>query len=386
MNRKDLETIQAVQSDTLREIAFDFYATDAEDAVQLDPDEFTVKFNMLKPDNNFVMTTFTDGIIKLSDNMTAVTGTGYYCIMLMDGDDVIYSGNGKIIINDHVIGTDNIDSVSEADGLVFPDDFYTRDTPIAEIDDSGTSDSSTWSSEKIAEEIAAGSGADLIDDLTTSTEKTWSSSKISSQISAKASINDSSITHTETWSSDKIATELNGKPDIDDSAQNYTDTWSSQKINDEIDEAGRIDDVRTSDETTWSSEKIANEISSITPGGATYSTTEHAIGTWIDGSTVYERTYRYTGNVPANPFQTNLDFTGKQVIDFIPHYAQYTYDGGTKTGIIVGSELLVSNSEMLQVQYNPEPPTLRVYSWLGNATESYDIAFTLRYTKTGGGN
>lgn len=384
MNRKDLETIIAVQSDTLREIAFEFYATDVEEAVQLDPDDFTVKFNVLKPDNNFVMTTFTDGVIKLSDQITAVTGTGYYCILLMQDDEVIYSGNGKIIINDHVIGSENIDSVSEADGLVFPDDFYTRDTPIAEIDDSATSDSSTWSSEKIAEEIAAGTGADLIDDTVTSVTKTWSSNKISAEVAAKTSINDNGITTTETWSSDKIETELNGKPDINDTAQNYTDTWSSEKINSEIQGTTHIADNAISNNSTWSSQKISDEISGITPGGAAYSTTEHAIGTWIDGSTLYERTYRYTGNVPANPFQTNLDFTGKQVIDFIPHYAQYTYDGGSKTGIVVGSELLTNQSEMLQVQYVPEPPTLRVYSWLGNATESYDIAFTLRYTKTGG--
>lgn len=291
LNEKDLETIQAVQSDTLREIAFEFYATDAEDAVQLDPDDFTVKFNVLKPDNNFVMTTFTDGIIKLTINMTAVTGTGYYCIMLMQDDDVIYSGNGKIVINDHVIGAENIDSVSEADGLVFPDDFYTRDTPIAEIDDSGTSDSSTWSSSKIAEEIAAGSGADLIDDLTTSTEKTWSSSKISAGIAAKASIDDNTTTQAKTWSSDKIATELAGKPDIDDTAQNYTDTWSSEKINSEIQSTTHIADNVISSSSTWSSQKISDEISAITPGGSgtAYDTTEQVIGTWVDGRDVYRK-------------------------------------------------------------------------------------------------
>ena len=121
--------------------------------MQLDPDEFTVKFNVLKPDNNFVMTTFTDGVIKLSDQITAVTGTGYYCILLMQDDEVIYSGNGKIIINDHVIGTENIDSVSEADGYTFPDDFYTKDTPLAVLDDTTTSTTSTWSSNKINGEI-----------------------------------------------------------------------------------------------------------------------------------------------------------------------------------------------------------------------------------------
>ena len=220
-----------MQNDTLREIAFVFYLTDSEDEEPLNPDGYTVKFNMLKPDNNFVMTTFTDGIIKLTLNMTAVTGTGYYCIMLMQEDEVIYSGNGKIVINDHVIGIENIDSVSEADGYTFPDDFYTKDTPLAVLDDS-----------------------------TTSTTSTWSSSKISTGIASKASIDDNATTLIETWSSDKIATELAGKPDIDDTAQNTTDTWSSEKINSVVQSAAQIADNVISNTSTWSSNKINGEI------------------------------------------------------------------------------------------------------------------------------
>lgn len=352
--------------------------------MQLDPDEFTVKFNVLKPDNNFVMTTFTDGVIKLSDQITAVTGTGYYCIMLMQDDEIIYSGNGKIIINDHVIGDENIDSVSEADGLVFPDDFYTRDTPIAEIDDSGTSTSSTWSSSKIAEEIASGSGADLIDDTVTSTTKTWSSNKISDGIGTKASIDDTATTTTETWSSDKIATELAGKPDVDDTTQNYSDTWSSEKINSEIQGTTHIADNVIGNNSTWSSQKINSEISSITPGGAAYSTTEHAIGTWIDGSTLYEKTYTFSGTGPSNPFSTNIDMTGKTIVNIIPHYVNYTYGGGT-LAVCVGSELYQNNSNVLKVMYYDEtPPTLTVTANIGSTTETYEVCFTLQYTKTGG--
>ena len=380
LNEIKLPTIICRNEETGRQIQFTL-VDDSGEPVTL-PSTATYTFMMIKPDGNFYETLLTSGLLTVSDQLTASGGLGHYAIKITDTDTLIYSGQGGILIDDHLITDDTIDSVSEVYGLHFPDDFLTIYSSVAVLDDTTTSTLSTWSSSKIAAEIASGTGADLIDDNVTSADKTWSSNKISAGIAAKTSINDNGITHTETWSSDKIATELNGKPDVDDSAQNYSDTWSSEKINSEIQAAGPIDDNRTSDETTWSSRKISDEISAITPGGSAYSTTEHAIGTWIDGSTVYERTYRYTGNVPANPFQTNLDFTGKQVIDFIPHYAQYTYDGGSKTGIIVGSELLVNNSEMLQVQYNPEPPTLRVYSWLGNATESYDIAFTLRYTKT----
>ena len=363
-----------MQSDTLREIAFVFYLTDSEDEEPLNPDGYTVKFNMLKPDNNFVMTTFTDGIIKLTLNMTAVTGTGYYCIMLMQDDEVIYSGNGKIVINDHVIGTENIDSVSEADGLVFPDDFYTRDTPIAEIDDTGTSDSSTWSSEKIAEEIASGSGADLIDDLTTSTTKTWSSSKISTEISAKTSINDNGITHTETWSSDKIATELNGKPDVDDTAQNYSDTWSSQKIYNEIQGTTHIADNAISSNTTWSSQKISDEISAITPGGGAYSTTEHTIGTWIDGSQVYEKTIVTEFTNHAENYDLNLsaiDGTPILLIDISPAVCVYIEGGVTYTQIVQ------------PVVNNVNTSTIHIHH--GNAiAETFTGYVTVRYVKTGG--
>lgn len=335
--------------------------------MQLDPDQYTVKFNMLKPDNNFVMSTFTDGIIKLTINMTAVTGTGYYCILLMQDDEVIYSGNGKIIINDHVIGSENIDSVSEADGLVFPDDFYTRDTPIAEIDDYATSDSSTWSSEKIAEEIAAGSGADLIDDSSTSATKTWSSSKISSGIATKTSINDNGVTHTETWSSDKIAAELNGKPDVDDTAQNYSDTWSSQKIYNEIQGTTHIADNAISSNSTWSSQKISDEISGITPGGAAYSTTEHAIGTWVDGSTVYERSI----NLGSFSVGSGGDHTIEAAtsIDLLIDYDGYVVENG--------------------IMYALPDPSIRIKmdsnkDLIFNGAASWDISsgyITIRYTK-----
>lgn len=380
LNEIKLPTIICRNEETGRQIQFSL-VDDSGEPITL-PNTATYTFMMIKPDGNFYETLLPSGLLTVSDQLTASGGLGHYAIKITDTDTLIYSGQGGILIDDHLITDETIDSVSEVYGLHFPEDFLTIYSSVAVLDDTTTSTLSTWSSEKIAEEIEAGTGADLIDDTVTSATKTWSSNKISAAVASKTSINDHGITHTETWSSDKIATELNGKPDVDDTAQNYSDTWSSEKINSEIQAAGPIDDNRTSDETTWSSLKTYNEISAITPGGAAYSTTEHAIGTWIDGSTLYEKTYVYSGNVPANPFQTTIDFTGKHFIELIPHYAKYTYDGGSSYGEVVGSELLVSNSNCLQVQYYPAPYTLRVYSFLGNATESYEIAFTLRYTKT----
>ena len=113
-----------------------------------------------------------------------------------------------------------------------------------------------------------------------------------------------------------------------------------------------------------------------------YSTAEHAVGTWIDGETIYEQTYTYSGIGAANPFQTTIDMTGKNLIEVIQHYARYTYNSGESYGECVGAELIYSNCNTLNVRYvDSAPYTLTVSSFLGNATESYDIAFTLRYTK-----
>lgn len=355
LNEMKLPTIICRNDETGRQIQFTL-VDDAGEPITL-PNTATYSFMMIKPDGNFYESLIPAGLLTISDQLTASGGLGHYAIKITDTDDtLIYSGQGGILIDDHLITDETIDSISEVYGLHFPEDFLTIYSSVAVLDDTTTSALSTWSSTKIAAEIAAGSGADLIDDNAT--------------------------TRTKTWSSDKIATELNEKPDVDDTAMNYDDTWSSEKINSEIQGTTHIADNVIGNNSTWSSQKISNEISSITPGGAAYSTVEHAIGTWIDGSTLYEKTYVYSGNTAANPFETTIDFTGKQFIELIPHYAKYTYNSGVDHGEVVGSELLVSNSNCLQVQYYPAPYTLRVYSFLGNATETYEIAFTLRYTKT----
>ena len=51
---------------------------------------------------------------------------------------------------------------------------------------------------------------------------------------------------------------------------------------------------QTGDENPIMLSNFANEISSIQGGGSVnYSTTEHEVGTWIDGSTVYEKTFSF---------------------------------------------------------------------------------------------
>lgn len=95
----------------------------------------------------------------------------------------------------------------------------------ASIDDLASSDSTTYSSEKI-DELIAGAGGAVIDDTTTSLNSTWSSTKINTEIEAvetiansKASINDSTASATTTYSSNKNNTLYCKKP-------NYASTES----------------------------------------------------------------------------------------------------------------------------------------------------------------
>lgn len=110
-----------------------------------------------------------------------------------------------------------------------------------------------------------------------------------------------------------------------------------------------------------------------------YSTTEHKIGTWIDGSDLYERTYLYTGTGAANPFSTTIDTTGTRIKEIIPHYASFTYGGG-QFGECIGTEL---TGNTFRAQYTDSvPPNLTISSYLGSSTETYEVCFTMRYIKT----
>lgn len=116
---------------------------------------YSLKYMQLKPDGNVVYADLASGILTQTEQMVTSKGKGYYCIRIMDDDTIIYSGQGPVVIDDHVIDDETLESISEVDGLVFPDDFYTRDDNVAVIDDNLTTTDKTWSSSKISSEIAS---------------------------------------------------------------------------------------------------------------------------------------------------------------------------------------------------------------------------------------
>lgn len=176
-------------------------------------DDYSARYSQKKPDGNFV-----SELLSISENgkllilnqvtqMTAIPGISYYDIHVYNGADIIYSGQGRVVVDDHILDNDTIISVSEADGLVFPDDFYSKNDPVAEIDDNVTSLTKAWSSSKISDEIgdaiSSAIGA-IIDDNDQDTDSTWSSDKIASELSALSAITITPVYNASTLSNSDI--------------------------------------------------------------------------------------------------------------------------------------------------------------------------------------
>ena len=182
-------------------------------------------------------------VATIPQQATVVKGLNRYSICCYDEDILLYSAEGPLWVDDALITEEMIQSVAEVNGYTFPQDFFTIDMipdiveqiiPLvtAEIlDDDSTSDSTTWSSTKIHDEIEQAAGATSLGDLS-----------------------DVSITD----------------PQEDDTI-----------IYDPIGE-------------NWKNAPVPGHV---------YSTSEHVVGKWIDGSVVYEKTLE-CGALPSNSDKT----------------------------------------------------------------------------------
>lgn len=165
------DTIRIHTGETGREIAF---------VPDMDiSGEYNADFIVIKPDDTFVIAaaTITDGKInvEIPEQAGAVAGAGHYILKIYDSGSVcIYSASGGFMVDDHLLNDSLIESVAEVYGYRFPQDF-------ARIDDEATESSTTWSSEKIAEEIAEAT-PNVIDDSNVLYDKTWSSEKIAHEL------------------------------------------------------------------------------------------------------------------------------------------------------------------------------------------------------------
>lgn len=109
---------------------------------------------------------------------------------------------------------------------------------------------------------------------------------------------------------------------------------------------------------------FANEIASIQGGEEmNYSTTEHAVGTWIDGSIIYEKTFELESQLTVSSStwtSSGASGAGIEKIMGVELFGVSNYQGG-------GLANIQNNMIMLQTTRN---------------SDAYVKEFSLRYIKT----
>ena len=154
--------------DSMRQVVFIIARPDpeSEEIIPITiPEDAVGSFRILKPSGNFVIVPMSKSVLAsgetafdvvLPSSSNTAKGSGYYDIRITsDTDKYYFTAQGDFIIDDNIISDEVLEDVSEVNGLIFPDDFYTKNDPVAEIDDDHITTVSTWSSDKINDEIAS---------------------------------------------------------------------------------------------------------------------------------------------------------------------------------------------------------------------------------------
>lgn len=155
----------------LRQVVFIVTRKDDEgNNIEVDiPDGAVGQLRIVKPTRQFVIvsmnkTTLDSGstvfTATLPEQAGAVGGVGYYDVRISDGNTAFaFTAQGNVYIDDNVLNSGILEDISEVKGLVFPDDFLTKEDGAAVIDDTTTSTESTWSSSQISDEIEEAIGS-----------------------------------------------------------------------------------------------------------------------------------------------------------------------------------------------------------------------------------
>ena len=174
---------------------------------------------------------------------------------------------------------------------------------------------------------------------------------------------------------DEMVSDL-GFAKIDDSHTVDTATWSSDKISDYVHDSlpGVLDDNEIASDSTWSSAKIADELSNINVLDV-YSTSEHLVGKWLDGSDVYEVTfYRNISNLNEKwQFYAHDIIPDIDAWTIISAYGMLQFNEG-------GASYANINYPVLSVSRNGGKWYINLYA--GNSICSWGCATaTIRYVK-----
>lgn len=110
-----------------------------------------------------------------------------------------------------------------------------------------------------------------------------------------------------------------------------------------------------------------------------YSTAEQAIGTWIDGKTIYRKVYHI--DTVAGTTQYQLDTNSN--IDFITRYSGSIYNPSTGSLYALGSvhsENTSHNYKQLYLNKNEQVLRMDIGDW--QTTDGWKLYIILEYTKT----
>lgn len=144
--------------------------------------------------------------------------------------------------------------------------------------------------------------------------------------------------------------------------------------------SGAIDDSSTASNKTWSAQKINNSLDK-----HTYSTTEKAVGTWIDGKTIYEKTIDF-GALPNNTAKSvNHNISSLNMIIKISGIA---WNPSSKTALNIPDNpetlpVQTYNSTQMMETYNiritVDNSTVRISDRIDRS--SFNGYVTIQYTK-----
>ena len=129
LNKIPTETILCRYGETGRKIRF--LLTNSETETTISPSAFSVKFQLYKPDGNFIIkdadTVTSEYVeVELDEQTTASAGVGYADLKLTSNGIVIYTCHVSITIDTPVATDETIVSLSMIDGYIFPDDFQLK--------------------------------------------------------------------------------------------------------------------------------------------------------------------------------------------------------------------------------------------------------------------
>lgn len=191
-------------------------------------------------------------------------------------------------------------------------------------------------------------------------------------------IDDTVIASNKTWSSYKIDSDLNTKVDASALAdyQPVLTPVSPISISEDDELSVDLSDYQPL-LTAGDNINIDNNVISANSGFSDYSTTEHVVGTWTDGSPVYEKTFEFTNPQAGNAIKQHNISNFDKIISVMGSFHR---DDGYEEPVpypTTDVRFIVS-----LVDFTSTNMTMVVGSIYAGTYKLRRVSFTIRYTKT----